>query len=198
MAQSIIEESADRIVIVLDPGGPIELDGLSESFASLARYYERYYRPTPEADTAPKLFVTLLSTGSILLEIAPYVMLFGQAFIGMGGAVTVADFTNRLSHALRAFADPQAQIAHHPSAIPPPSRDDAADLREFIRPLTGKRGAALGIRHARFRASDGGREMIAEFAFDETEINRAAANIERVLSAEPPPNGRRGQSSERI
>jgi hypothetical protein len=187
MAQTIVEESADRVIIVLDPGGPIELDGLSESFASLARYYERHYRPAPEADTAPKLFVTRLSTGSILLEIAPYVVLLGQAFSGMGGAVTVADFANRLSHSLRAFADPHAltlgSTGQSLSLIPPPSRDDAADLREFIRPLTGKRGAALGIRHARFRSSDGERETVAEFSFDETEINRAAANIEKTLSS---------------
>jgi hypothetical protein len=114
-------------------------------------------------------------------------MLFGQAFVGMGGAVTVADFTNRLSHALRVFTDPQALTQHqHMAPIPAPSRDDAADLREFIRPLTGKRAATLGIRHARFRASDGGRETVAEFVFDETEINRAAANIEKVLSADHP------------
>jgi len=81
MAQTtVIEERGDRIVLVLDPGGPIELTGLSDSFAALARYYERHYRPQAGLDTAPKLFITKLATGSIIAEIAPYVVLFGQAF----------------------------------------------------------------------------------------------------------------------
>lgn len=181
MAQTtVIEERGDRIVLILDPGGPIELTGLSDSFAALARYYERHYRPQAELDTAPKLFVTRLATGSIIAEIAPYVVLFGQAFVGMGGAVTVADFTNRFVHAIRAFSDPHA----HQLDPAPPTREDATDLREFMRPLTGRRGASLGIRHAHFRSTDGHKEIVAEFAFDEAEINRAAVNIEKVLTSD--------------
>jgi hypothetical protein len=133
---TVLEERGDRIVLILDPGGPIELTGLSDSFAALARYYERHYRPQPDVDTAPKLFITRLSTGSIVAEIAPYVVLFGQAFVGMGGAITVADFTNRFVHAIRAFTDPHA-LQDQPSPLPP-TREDAADLREFMRPLTGR------------------------------------------------------------
>jgi hypothetical protein len=190
MAETLIEESTERIIVELDPGGPVELTGLSDSFAALARYYERYYRPPgSDIDTAPKLFITRLATGSIIAEIAPYALFFGQIYVAMGGAVTVGDFTHRFVQAVRAFSDPhgaRSSLAAS-SAFPLPSRDDASDLRAFLRPLTGRRGASLGIRHAHFRATDGQRETVAEFTFDEAEINRAAANIEKVLSTDDSP-----------
>ena len=34
-----IEDSEDRMIIRLDPGGPIDLEGLGASFAALARFY---------------------------------------------------------------------------------------------------------------------------------------------------------------
>lgn len=75
--------------------------------------------------------------------------------------VVVANFTHRLVHAIYAFTDPTRTLAKpHPE---PASRDDAADLRAFLRPLTGQRGAELGVRHARFRARDGKRETVTEY-----------------------------------
>lgn len=54
-----------------------------------------------------------------------------------------------------------------------------------MRPLTGKAGAALGIKHARLEvktAPNGDRTTIAEYNFDENELNRAAVNIDEALS----------------
>lgn len=100
----------------------------------------------------------------------------------MNAPVIVANFTHRLIHAVYAFTDPKKSLAK--SSSEPPTRDDAADLRAFLRPLTGQRGAALGIKYARFRARDGKRETLAEVTFSEAEINRAAVNIEKALSGE--------------
>ncbi len=54
-------------------------------------------------------------------------------------------------------------------------------MKAFIRPLTGKRGASLSIRHARIEKTDGARSTVVEYAFDEAEINRAAINIDNQL-----------------
>jgi hypothetical protein len=67
--------------------------------------------------------------------------------------------------------------------IEAPSNEDAADLREFVRPLTGKRGAELGIKHARLEKQDGERKILVEYKFDETELNRAAINIDEALAS---------------
>ena len=55
--------------------------------------------------------------------------------------------------------------------IESPSNDDVADLKEFTKPLLGKRGATLGIRHARFEKDDGVTRTVVEYAFDENELN---------------------------
>ena len=167
----------DRIVIKLDPGQPIELTNLSDSFAALARLYERHYRAQGEG--APKLYITRLETGSIIAEIAPYIVMLGAIVTTMDHSVIVADFTNRLWRGIKAFASPPIV----PLVPEIPSRDDAADIREFVRPLTGKQGATLGIKHARLESNDGERSIVVEYKFDETEINRAALNIDAALSA---------------
>ncbi|HVW73168.1 MAG TPA: hypothetical protein VHC39_05990, partial [Rhizomicrobium sp.] len=171
------EELGDRIVIRLEPGGPIELTGLTDSFAALARLYARHYRSDNNPESAPRLFVTRLESGSIIAEIAPLVSMFGQPLYQMVVAAnTVAGFTKRLNDGLKAFAGIDG-------AKPPllPDHADASDLREFVKPLTGRKNAALGIKHARYRKSDGQKEILVEYTFDETEINRATVNIERAL-----------------
>ncbi|RUU85599.1 hypothetical protein EOB59_31580 [Mesorhizobium sp. M7A.F.Ca.MR.176.00.0.0] len=170
----------DRIVVLLDPGQPIELGDLSESFSALARMYGRHYRP--HGETAPKLYVTKLETGSILMEIAPYVQMLGQAVQPIDAVVIVADFTNRIWRGIKAFSGSPSD----PVRLEPPSEDDARDIREFVKPLLGKKGAELGIKHARYRKTDGEKETVVEYDFDETELNRAAINIDAALSDDAP------------
>lgn len=125
--------------------------------------------------------MTRLESGSIIAEIAPYAVMMGALIGTMGGANTVADFARRLSSGIRAFADP----ALLPRAVDPglpPSKDDAADIRAFVRPLTGKTGAALNIKHARLETHEGSRHTIVEYSFDENELNRAAVNIDQALA----------------
>ena len=175
------EEAQDRIVVHFDPGSPIELNDLTGSFAALARMYERHYRPEGESP-APKLYVTKLETGSIIAEIAPYAVLLGAIISTMDSAMIVSDFVNRVSAGIKAFSDPtRIDSAALPDVLMP-SRDDATDLREFVKPLTGKNGAKLGVKHARYESHDGGRRTIVEYDFDENQLNRAVVNIDHALA----------------
>ncbi len=174
-----VAEPGDRIVICLDPGGPVELTGLAESFAAIARLYERHY----DSDTlpTPQLYVTRLTTGSVIAEIAPYVLMFGLPTLQyMAAANTLANFAKRLSDGIKAFAGikTKAQLSSAPDI------DDAHDLREFVKPLIGRKNAKLNIKHARFKKTK--RETIAEFEFDSDTINRAAINIDKLLELPKP------------
>lgn len=177
MFDLITRQEGDRIVIVLDPGQPIELGDLSESFAALARLYERHYRPNGE--DAPKLYVTKLETGSIWMEIAPFIPVMGVMVTTMDTTVVVADFTNRLWRGIKAFSVGPREVPR----LEAPSREDAHDIREFAKPLLGKKGAMLGIKHARYEKTDGEKTTIVEYLFDETELNRAAINIDASLAS---------------
>ncbi|CAG1015839.1 hypothetical protein RHIZO_05169 [Rhizobiaceae bacterium] len=185
MVELLSEHDGDRIVIFLDPGQPVELGDLSESFAALARMYERHYRSNGEI--APKLFVTKLETGSILMEIAPYLPLMGHVVSTMDTSIIVADFTNRMWRGIKAFSSGP----HDTPKLEAPSTDDARDIREFVKPLLGKKGAELGITHAKYEKTDGEKRTVVEYSFDEAELNRAAINIDAALNeplALPSPN----------
>src|ERR1700712_5243303 len=98
-------ELGDRIIIRLDPGGPVELTGLSDSFAALARIYARHYRKASPTEEVPKLFITKLQSGSVIAEIAPLVSTYGlPAYQFMVATNAVAGFTKRLNDGLKAFA----------------------------------------------------------------------------------------------
>lgn len=193
------EETPDRIILRLDPGGPIELGDLTGSFAALARLYERHYRPNGEP--APKLYITRLETGSIIAEITPLIVLLGAAIVAMDNSMIVTDFTRRIVKGIKAFSNPTEA---GPLPGPPPSREDAAELREFVRPIAGKRGASLGIKHARYIRDDGETRTVAEFIFDEAEINRATINIEETLAESdhplsiPPPEEEGGNMAREV
>ncbi len=173
------KKEGDRVIVVIDPGQPIELGDLSESFAALARIYERHYRTS--SDDAPKLYVTKLETGSVIMEIAPLAAFMGAVTM-MDGGIIVADFTNRLWRGIKAFSgDPDKA-----PKLEIPSKQDAKDIKEFAKPLLGKSGAKLGIQHARYEKTDGEKSTVVEYTFDENELNRAAINIDRALELPPP------------
>jgi hypothetical protein len=171
----------DRIVIELHHGDePIELGALTDSLAALASLYGRHYRKDEEA--APKLYVTRLQSGSVIAEIAPYVEMFGHVVGVMSAAVTIVDFARMVTDGIKVFSSPTeaAQLLFGSG----PQGDDTKLLREFIKPLAGKAGARLGIRHARFHKADGKRELTVVYEFDEREINRAALAMDRSLDME--------------
>lgn len=119
-----IEESDDRIIISMDPGGPIALDDMTESFSALARYYERHFRTADELP--PKLYVTRLESGSVIAEIAPYAMLLGSAIYTLDASIIVSDFSKRLRNGITAFSNP-LRLARPPADRP---RSPAEKMRK--------------------------------------------------------------------
>ncbi|MSU90687.1 hypothetical protein GE300_13860 [Rhodobacteraceae bacterium 2CG4] len=174
-----VEEHGDRLVITLDPGEPVGLGDLADSFASLARMYERHYRSNDEA--APKLFVTRLETGSVIAEIAPYGIMMGGIAL-MDGGMIVTDFANRVWRGISYFSGKRDEV----QKLEPPTKEDAADLKEFMKPLTGKTGARLGVKHARYDKIDGDKRTVVEYNFDEAEINKASINMEQAIALPAP------------
>lgn len=173
-----VEKVGDRLIITLDPGQPIELEDLAGSFAALARMYERHYRS--KSEDAPRLFVTRLETGSVIAEIVPYGVIMGGLAI-MDGGVIVTDFANKVWRGITYFARDRSE-----TKIEPPSKEDAADLKEFTKPLLGKTGASLGIKQARYEKTDGTKKTVVEYKFDEAELNKAAVNMDKALEAPGP------------
>ncbi|NBB16721.1 hypothetical protein GVN21_15260 [Caulobacter sp. SLTY] len=164
---------------------PIALDDLADSFSALSSLYQRHY--SNSEDAISKLYVTRVSSGSIIAELAPYAPFFGQAMTAIGHSVTVADFTKRLGSGLKSFISPdQSQSRAKPSADSEysPDQKDAQQLREFIKPLVGKSGASLKIQRARFEKIEGNRATYIEYEFSESELNRASINMDRALSIE--------------
>lgn len=171
-----VERQGDRLIVTLDPGQPIELEELSTSFAALARMYERHYRKDDSRD-APKLYVTRLETGSVIMEIAPYAVIMGGLSL-MDNGLIVTEFTSRVWRTIRYYSG-----GSDTTKIERPTKEDAQDIREFTKPLLGKGGASLGLRHAKFEKGTGDKKTIIEYSFDETELNRAAANIDEALGS---------------
>lgn len=178
------------MIVRLDPGGPVDLEGLGASFAALARFYARHHGPTDDPNTAPRLFISKLETGSIVAYLAPYVSIFGQAVPYVQQAIVIGKFTHRVGKAIKAFAGEDEKPAT--ATASEPSRDDAADIKAFIKPLVGRKGASLGISQARFERQSGDDRITLEYQFNETEINRAVLAIDTQLAVPvlplPPPD----------
>lgn len=173
------------MIIRLDSGGPVDLEGLGSSFAALARLYARHYGPTQDAETTPRLFISKLETGSIIAEIAPFVSIFGQAVPYIQQAVVIADFTKRVGKAIKAFAGEEKAPGAASTQLPP--RDDVADIKAFVKPLVGRKGASLGISQARFERQSGDDRVTLEYHFNELELNRAALAMDAQLALPAPP-----------
>lgn len=172
-----IEFGEDRAVIILDHEGPFPLEDLSAAFAALARIYHRNLEAGHgDRSVHPKLYVSRLRSGSIEAEIVPLLMIMAGVVPYMDSALIIRDFTKWVG--LRIGIMSGQDKASTTSSL---SREDAEDLKEFIRPLSGQRGASLKIKHAKLLKRDGEREFIAEYDFNENEINRATVNLDKQI-----------------
>jgi hypothetical protein len=165
--------------VKLDPGRPVELTDLTESFAALARFYGRHYRP--EGHPAPPLYVTRLESGSVIAEIVPYTVILGAIVSMMDSSIIVADFYAPALYRHQGIRRPPG-LSKERLQETFPTLENGADIREFIKPLAGKRGATLAIKQARFEKTDEEKSIVLEYKFDEAEINRAMINIDEALS----------------
>ncbi len=171
MMDAYVQPDEDRLTIVLDAAGPIDLTIFSESLAALARLYKR---ANTRGGAAPGLFVTRLDSGSLIVEVAILSML-GQTIVVTGGIVTLADFAARISKAIKAFAGMDASLQE------PPSQAEARDFRDFIKPLTGKQNATLRVTHARYVSRTAEREVVAEYSFGQDELSNASKQLGNTL-----------------
>lgn len=176
MAETSPDFGDEHIVIHIDANGPVDLEELHESLAALARIYRRHYPTEPEAPPA-KLYVTKVSTGSIDIEIVPLLAILGMPIPYMDAALVVREFTRWIGGKLRSVSEAMPLAGGI-------SRDEAHDLNAFVSPMTGRKGAELGITHAKFvrkeRTGRVEREILAEYKFNEAEINRAASNLRKT------------------
>lgn len=174
------EVGADRAIIYLNGDGPIALEDLTDSFAALARIYDRHFERS-SGEKNPKLYISRLQSGSIEAEIVPLLMVVGSVVPYMEGALVVRDFTKWIGTRIRGFAGIGTVSGAPDASGYDLSREDAHDLREFIKPICGKKAAELGIRHAKFHRKNGEREIVAEYDFEENALNRAHVNLGRFI-----------------
>jgi hypothetical protein len=59
-----IEDLEDRMIIRVDPGGPIDLEGLGASCTALARFNARHHGPTKDDSDTPRLLISKLENGA--------------------------------------------------------------------------------------------------------------------------------------
>ncbi|MDX2201152.1 MAG: hypothetical protein NW223_00225, partial [Hyphomicrobiaceae bacterium] len=177
MAETSPDFGDEHIVIYMDPGGPIELDEFQESLAALARIYRRQHGVEGADAPQSKLYVTRIVSGSIELEIVPLLALLGMPISFMDSVNTIREFSKWVGTHLAAVADSALSTGGL-------NREEAKDLQAFVRPLTGRKDANLRVTHARFRRTEktagAEREIVVEYKFDESDINRAAINLRKI------------------
>ena len=169
------------MVVTLDPGGPIEIGELTQSFSALVRYYERHYRPVTPKQPFPKLFITRVNSGSVIAEIVPYAQILSGLLLATAEtSVVIGDFVHKLWSGIKAFCDLDATKKEEDQ----PTKQDAADILAFLKPLIGRIDGSIGLEHARYEKHDGHRKTVIEYQFDQNAINRIAVNIDRALAGD--------------
>ena len=166
----------DRIIIHYGAKEAIDLEELSASFSAVARQHRKVWRAQGRKGSPSdvRLFVTKVDSGSIEIEIAAALFILQQLY-------TAADYTlvfDSLTQRLKSFLGYFARGEVRPTDLTP---SDTSDLGHFIRPLTGRSGASLRVRRARYRSRSNDVEVIAEYEFDEPELENAERNIAKEL-----------------
>ena len=166
----------DRIIIHYGAKDAIDLEQLSASFSAIARQHRKVWRSQGRKGTPSdvRLYVTKVESGSVEIELAAALFILQQLYTAADYALVFDSLTQRLKSFLGYFARGESR----PPELTP---SDTSDLGNFIRPLTGRSGASLRVRRARFRSQSDDREVIAEYEFDEPELERAGRNIAKEL-----------------
>jgi hypothetical protein len=169
-----VDYGPERLVIELDANGPVQLGELAESFHALERLFEREQR-SEGGDTPPqtRLFVSKIESGSIIAELAPLLVMFSEPIAFMAATNTIKKFAENVVELLKKFAGEESTAT--------PTSETVQDLQTFIKPLTGRKGAELGIVHARFEKREKDREVILEYRMKAPEINMADANLHKAV-----------------
>lgn len=171
------EYGEDRLIFKLSSDDAIELDSLGEGFAGLARIFRRHLVDEGiDPDKAPaKLFVTDLKSGSVEFELATLAALYVYAQSAADGAVIWLDFYERVKGTLKYLAGRGGRPSKY-------TKEDAQDYDSFLRTITGKRGASLRVRRAKFQQKTKNREILAEFEFNESDVSHAGLTLVRDIA----------------
>jgi hypothetical protein len=163
----------ERMVVRFEADGPIDLEHLAKSLGSLERLYERQQREHGDLSPAvpSRLFVSRVETGSILVEIAPLLILMNEPLQFMAATNTIKTFSQNMIGLLRQFAGDES------GERVPADTDTVKELQQFIKPLTGRKAAELDIVHARYEKKDKDKHVIAEYRMKAPEINIANSNL---------------------
>jgi archaellin len=91
----------------------------------------------------------------------------------MAATNTIKKFAENVIELLKKFAGEQSTAT--------PTSETVQDLQIFIKPLTGRKGAELGIVHARYEKREKDREVIMEYRMRAPEINMVDANLHKAV-----------------
>ncbi len=165
----------DRIIVHYDARDAIDIEDLSGSLTALARQYRRTWRLDgrrgPYSDL--RLLVTKVESGSIVYEIAAGLIILRQVYSAADYILVFDGLVKRIGQILNHYAKGEER----PDDL---NTSDARDIRDLIRPLTGRNGASLHIKRARIRKTTPECEILGEYEFDGSEIQKA----EEAIAAE--------------
>ncbi len=174
MPEVIPHDIQERVIIRYRPHGPVDLAEFAGSLAAIEKIFESSVaqdRAAPEF----RLYVDRIEHGSIEVYLLPMLQMLGGYIEYMSAVVTLRDFTVMVIDLLKRFSEEE-------TGSMPVDAGTANQIREFIKPLTGKKGAALNIRHARYHRKNGDDETTVEYNMEEPQINLAAMRLERQIS----------------
>jgi hypothetical protein len=179
---SDFDYGSERLVVRLETDGPVDLEDLARSFAALEHIYERQQQE--EGILAPatpaRLFVSKIEAGSILIELAPLLILLNEPLQFMAATNTIKKFTENVIVYLKKFVGEGGEEVAKVNV----DNETVRDLQIFIKPLTGRKAAELGITHARYEKRDGAKEVIVYYRMQAPEINIANSNLINAVVTE--------------
>lgn len=175
--------SAERLVIRYEIEGGFEVNALTESLSGLAREFKAL-EAERGGDGSARLIITEMKSGSLEYELA-YTGLLAYGLLGGGGTsvstiLTLFDLGERIKGIIKYVSGEEEE---RPKELAPST---ARNMEAFLKPLAGRRGAALKLKKVRYaERSPDGRQVVAEMEFTETEIATGMVNLIREADSQP-------------
>ena len=174
----------ERLIIRIEPDGPVDLDELGQSFSSFARMFHRQQELLAGQSAAvnTRLFVAKIENGGIIAEIVPLLLMLNEPIAFMAATNTIEKFSTNLVALLKKISKDESASDDEKKVII--NSDDIRDLQAALKPLTGKKAAELGLYHVKIARKKGDHEIVAEYTMRAPEINMASTNMMRVQEQE--------------
>jgi hypothetical protein len=127
----------ESLVLKLDYSEPVELTGLSRSLTKLGQRYARFARIN-DVDRAA-LHITRVSEGSLVIDLAPLILLAGVPEALPTTVNTVAEFVRNLKKVIDYFLGQGPR----PEDL---TRRDCDDVRDIVQPITTQSDGFFNIQ----------------------------------------------------